>query len=163
MRIAFILGLGAFLSVFSPATSEAITINQLDDELMCLALNGYYEARGESPRGELMVNQVVLNRVDNGRFGETICDVVKEKAGDRSRRCQFDWVCASEVRRPADADAFERSLILAQELLYRRDSVPDLTNGATYFHHKRVRPSWSRVFTKTAVHGSHVFYADPEN
>ena len=160
MQLAFVLAvLAFFVTAFTPAPSQAIVISQLDDELMCLALNGYYEARGESPRGEMMVNQVVLNRVDDGRFGETICDVVKDKA-ERSRRCQFDWVCGSAIRRPADMEAFERSLILAQELLYRRDQVPDLTNGATYYHHRRVKPNWSRVFTKTQAYGSHIFYAD---
>ena len=161
MPFAFILALVAFfVTAFSPAPSNAIVISKLDDELMCLALNGYYEARGESPRGELMVNQVVLNRVEDGRFGDTICEVVKDRAGDRSRRCQFDWVCGAAIRRPTDMEAFERSLTLAQELLYRRNQMPDLTNGATHYHHRRVKPNWSRVFTKTQAYGSHIFYID---
>lgn len=146
-----------FVAALTASPSQAVSIKTLNDDLMCLALNGYYEARGEPPEGELLVNQVVLNRVNDGRFGDTVCDVIKEKA---SRRCQFDWVCSSGSKRPADPEAFERSLTLAQELLYRRDSLPDLTNGATYYHHKRVRPSWSRVFTKTLAYGSHIFYAN---
>ena len=45
--------------------------------LMCLALNGYHEARGEPTAGELAVNHVVMNRVADHRYKNNVCDVVK--------------------------------------------------------------------------------------
>jgi spore germination cell wall hydrolase CwlJ-like protein len=33
-----------------------------------------------------------------------------------------------------------------------------LTEGATHYHTKSVRPNWARVYPRTAVIGYHVFY-----
>jgi spore germination cell wall hydrolase CwlJ-like protein len=33
-----------------------------------------------------------------------------------------------------------------------------LTDGATYFHTRSVRPDWSRRFTRTTTIGHHMFY-----
>ena len=42
----------------------------------CLALNMYYEARNQGSAGLLAVSAVVLNRVNDKRFPNTICEVV---------------------------------------------------------------------------------------
>ena len=39
------------------------------------------------------------------------------------------------------------------------ETVSDpLTSGATHYHAKAVRPSWSRVYKETARIGVHIFY-----
>ena len=42
----------------------------------CLAATVYLEARSEPTRGQLAVAEVALRRLDLGRYGATICDVV---------------------------------------------------------------------------------------
>ncbi len=42
----------------------------------CLAATVYLEARSEPARGQLAVAEVALDRLDMGRYGKTICDVV---------------------------------------------------------------------------------------
>ena len=49
-----------------------------DNSATCLALNMYHEARGQGIAGELAVSAVVLNRVNDKRFPNTICEVVKQ-------------------------------------------------------------------------------------
>ena len=49
-------------------------------ELICLALNVYYEARGESLAGKYAVAEVTMNRVTSRRYPETVCAVVYEKS-----------------------------------------------------------------------------------
>ena len=44
----------------------------------CLALNMYYEARNQGTAGAIAVTNVVLNRVNDERFPNTICEVVKQ-------------------------------------------------------------------------------------
>ena len=39
-------------------------------------------------------------------------------------------------------------------------AVPAITDGATYYHTTAVKPRWSRVFTRTAKIGVHLFYRD---
>jgi spore germination cell wall hydrolase CwlJ-like protein len=52
---------------------------QMEKELLCLALNIFYEARGEPEAGMIAVAQVSINRVNDDRFPNTICDVVKQR------------------------------------------------------------------------------------
>jgi len=46
------------------------------DEVKCLALNIYHEARNQPTVGKLAVAQVTMNRVKDVRFPNTICGVV---------------------------------------------------------------------------------------
>ena len=49
-----------------------------DRSTECLALNMYHEARGQGIAGELAVTAVVLNRVNDKRYPDTVCEVVEE-------------------------------------------------------------------------------------
>ncbi len=118
----------------------------------CLALAMYWEARGEGHRGMLAVGSVVLNRVEDDRFPDTVCDVVYQ--GGETPPCQFSWWCDGKSDRPTHRASWEESRILADSLLTARPHDP--TNGALFFHAKSVRPSWRRE--QTAQIGNHVFY-----
>ena len=48
------------------------------DEVNCLALNIYHEARNQPFMGKLAVGYVTLNRVNSDEFPNTICGVVKQ-------------------------------------------------------------------------------------
>jgi len=125
------------------------------DEWQCLAEALYFESRGESVKGQFAVAEVILNRVDSDRFPGSICAVVHQGTG-RKYACQFSFACdgiAEVIHEPA---AFEQEGKIAKLMI---DGAPRaLTDGATYFHTKNVRPSWSRKFTRTATIGVHLFY-----
>ena len=46
--------------------------------LMCMAINIYHEARNESVIGQIAVGQVVMNRVADERFPNTVCEVITQ-------------------------------------------------------------------------------------
>lgn len=122
----------------------------------CLAQAVYFEARGESIRGQFAVAEVVLNRVDSGQFARSVCGVVKQRGGGA---CQFSYVCdgrADRMREPQARDIAER---IAYVML--KGAPRALTAGATYFHTSNVRPKWSRRFERTAAIGEHLFYRHP--
>ena len=50
-----------------------------DRDIECMARNIFYEAGGESTEGKVAVGVVTLNRTQDGRFGKTVCDVVKAR------------------------------------------------------------------------------------
>ena len=54
----------------------------LKTALMCMAMNVYHEARSEPIVGQIAVAQVVINRVNDKRFPDTICGVVKQAVLD---------------------------------------------------------------------------------
>lgn len=129
-----------------------------DAEWACLSEALYFEARGESLKGQLAVAEVILNRVDNRRYPDSICGVVTQGAS-KLNRCQFSFKCDG---RPEDFDeksAHRRAGKLAQLMLEGR-SRP-LTRGATHYHTVNVTPGWSRRLEKTAKIGQHIFYRYP--
>ena len=46
--------------------------------IICLAQNIYFEARDQPTVGQLAVASVVLNRVHDDRWPNTVCEVVRE-------------------------------------------------------------------------------------
>ena len=50
-----------------------------DKDIECMARNIFYEAGGEPTEGKIAVGVVTLNRTQDGRFGRTVCDVVKAR------------------------------------------------------------------------------------
>lgn len=129
---------------------------QGDAEWQCLTEALYFESRGESLKGQIAVAEVILNRVDSPLYPRTICGVVKQRGGGG---CQFSYVCdgrADRMREKASADLAGR---IARAML---DGAPRLlTDGATHFHTRAVRPGWSKRFAHTASIGAHVFYRQP--
>ena len=52
----------------------------MDREFECLALNVYFESRGEPLAGQYAVAAVTLNRVVHPAFPDSICQVVMQGA-----------------------------------------------------------------------------------
>ncbi len=127
-----------------------------DAEWDCLRKAIYFEARGESLKGEFAVAEVILNRVDSPAYPKSVCGVVQQ--GGKSG-CQFSYNCDGARDVMSEAGAAEVAGRIARVML---DGAPRaLTSGATHFHTRAVNPSWSRRFAQTAVIGSHMFYRQP--
>ena len=79
------------------------------DERRCLAEAIYFESRGEPLEGQVAVAEVVLNRVDDRQFPQTVCGVTNQGAGS-GRGCQFSYACdgRSDVMKSAGAAAPRR-------------------------------------------------------
>ena len=50
-----------------------------DRDVECMARNIFYEAGSEPVEGKIAVGIVTLNRAQDGRFGKSVCDVVKAR------------------------------------------------------------------------------------
>ncbi len=118
----------------------------------CVALAMYWEARGEGQRGMVAVGSVVLNRVEDNRFPDSVCGVVHQ--GGETPPCQFSWWCDGKSDRPTHEDMWATSLSLADQLLVARPHDP--THGALFFHNTSIKRPWRRE--RTARIGNHVFY-----
>ena len=124
----------------------------------CLAEALYFEARGESIKGQFAVAEVILNRVDSRHFPNTVCGVVKQGTG-RKYACQFTYTCDGYKDVIREKAAYARVGKVAKLML---EGAPrPLTQGATYYHTKAVKPKWSRKFHRTATIGVHHFYRRP--
>jgi hypothetical protein len=108
------------------------------EDWQCLTEALYFEARGEDTRGIFAVAEVILNRVDSGRFPDSVCAVVNQGTGEKYQ-CQFTYTCdglAETIREPR---AWRRVGKVARLML---DGAPRmLTNGATHYHTLAVDPA----------------------
>ncbi len=129
-----------------------------DEEWSCLAEALYFEARGESVKGQFAVAEVILNRVDSPRFPNSVCGVIHQGTG-RKYQCQFTYTCDGNPEVVHEEKAYDRVGKIAK--LSLSGAPRELTEGATYYHTKAVSPNWSRKFARTATIGVHHFYVHP--
>ena len=136
----------------------------------CLALNVYYEARGSNLADMYAVSDVVLNRVRDGRYPNTICDVVYQGVQKPSWKdptkmvmvrnmCQFSWYCDGKEDIPKEETGWATAQMVAGSILYA-NKYRGLTEGSTHYHASYVRPNWrnDRGMQHVGRIGSHIFY-----
>jgi spore germination cell wall hydrolase CwlJ-like protein len=125
-------------------------------EQKCLAEGIYFEARGESVKGQAAVAQVILNRVRNPHYPDTICGVVYQNE-DWRNRCQFSFACD----RIPDLVTSPRHWKVAKEIamavtagkIWFKD-----VGSATHYHATYVRPAWGPTMKRVEKIGKHIFY-----
>ena len=138
------------------------------DEVYCMAQNVYFEARHESMVGKIAVAHVVMNRIEDKKWPNTVCEVVKEgpvreswktkkdptlakedrKYYPRRDRCQFSWYCDGK------ADmlwvTYKDGTVIPENMTAWRDSIHvalflmngdysmDPTDGAVFYYNPHI-------------------------
>ncbi|GAA4834497.1 spore cortex-lytic enzyme [Paenibacillus vulneris] len=113
------------------------------EELDILAKVIYSEARGESYEGQVAVGAVVMNRIQSGKFGDSIKDVVFQKGA-------FTAVADGQYNLLPDSTAY----------LAAQDAVRgwDPSNGSLYyFNPKTATSAWIWTRPQTIQIGNHIF------
>ena len=136
----------------------------LETALMCMAFNIYHESNNQSMLGQIAVGQVVMNRVADDRFPNTVCEVVKQAVTYKGtnkpvlHKCQFSWYCdGAKDDVNTNSRAWSKALDYAIIVLYDGISL-DVTEGATHYHATYVRPAWRKTKTRTTRIDKHIFY-----
>ena len=140
----------------------------LETAFICLALNTYHEAKNQSMVGQIATAQVVMNRVEDSRYPNTVCEVVKQGPTRTSwkdpskripvkHRCQFSWYCDGKSDIPKNRKAWKKAQDYAYLVLNNRLQI-DVTEGATHYHATYVKPSWAKTKTRTTRIETHIFY-----
>jgi len=140
----------------------------LSAALLCLATAVYFEARGEPTVGQVAVAAVIMNRVEDRRFPNDVCSVVKQGPLYRSgapvrHKCQFSFYCDGKSDRMRDRAAKLRATRISELVLSR--TVMDPTEGSTFYHADYVLPSWASTKSRVVQINKHVFYkwSQPKN
>ena len=152
----------------------AVTSNELSDEqIFCLAQNIYFEAGNQSLEGMAAVADVTLNRVQEERYPDTICDVVKSGVKHpngmmKKHKCQFSWYCdgkSDAIPNMPNNQTWQNAEFVAKAMLlqYNMTDTGDyfgITCGATHYHANYVVPNWieDRGMDRVKQIGSHIFY-----
>jgi len=161
--------------LYNPVNSGAS--DGMYEELYCLSLNAYWEARGEGLDEKLAVSQVVMNRLESDDYPNMICDVITEgpireswttrqnvdlAQEDRiyypvKNKCQFSWYCDGRSDEVRNLHGWEDSVIAA--LLAYIEYGANRVDGATHYyaHEKISKPSWAENMTVTMVLEGHTY------
>jgi|GEM_PF-756700 spore germination cell wall hydrolase CwlJ-like protein len=119
---------------------------EIDDaDMRCLATATYFESRGEPLEGQLAVAQAILNRVESGRYANSVCGVVNQRG-------QFSF---DRSRAPAKGRDWRTARAIAQIAI--DDLWHSVAPRANSFHAARLSPGW-RGKVRVAQIGNHVFY-----
>lgn len=141
--LALVLLLWAAAGSFPVPEAEAHTRRASKDNLWLLAMVTCGEARGEPYEGKVAVAAVILNRVDDPKFPNSVAGVVYQPLA-------FESVANGEIYRGVTRDCIRAA----------RDALNgwDPTNGALYFYNPaKTRNRW--ILSRPVVRriGRHVF------
>lgn len=120
----------------------------------CLATTVYLEARSEPELGQKAVAEVVMRRLDAGRWGDTICAVVNAKG-------QFAQSLVSREYQIRNPTAWGRAWRIAGDSIHNW-SLPEsqrklvVPNADHFFAQNIASPSWGDR-PLVAVIGGHSF------
>ncbi len=150
-----------------------------DPEAICMALNIYYESRSDNLAGQYAVADVVLNRMQDNRYPNTVCEVIKQgpvKESWKTKKdpdlpesermfnpikhmCQFSWWCDGKSDEPRDETGWAQAQYVAGNIMYNA-KYRGITEGATHYHATYVKPKWrfDRGMNHIGRIGSHIFY-----
>ena len=117
--------------------------------LLCLALAIYFEARGENLMGQKAVAQVVINRVEDARYPDTVCGVVWEPK-------QFSFTHDGKPEKMYEVEARETAMQVAEEALQGNG----LNITSTHYHSNKVMPYWKTHYKLDGRVDNHYFYTN---
>jgi len=138
-----------------PFVLKATTPADRARALRCLTQGVYYEAALESTEGQEAVAQVILNRVRDPNYPNTVCGVVFEGA-ERTTGCQFSFTCDGALSQGPVDWAWTRATSVAERAL--SGHVAAEVGTATHYHADYVHPWWSPTLAKITQIGAHIFY-----
>ena len=148
-------------------------------DMHCLAENIYFEANNQSRTGMISVARVVINRVNDSRYPDTVCGVIHDGPKTESwktqkldipdterewvpvrNKCQFSWYCdgkADDIPNINDNYKWQMAQEIANDIL-ELDRWSGIIDGATHYHANYVNPKWSSSLHYVGRVDDHLFY-----
>ena len=156
--LIFAVIVGLVVTMFAIGLHTVFTYREHTRNLTCLALNVYFEARGETEAGQVAVAEVTMNRLASAGYPKTLCEVVYQKRWDPLRKRYvgaFSWTEFSALPPPSGKE-WQRAMDVAEAVYFQREA-PTL-DGALFYHATYIKPRWAKGKQQIAKIGRHVFY-----
>jgi Cell Wall Hydrolase len=152
----------AYARETTPATAFDLNVDKYGQaitkkDIWCMAEAIYFEARGESYRGQVAVGQVVMNRVAHPIYPKDICAVVFQNQ-QMHNACQFSFACDGQPETITDATSWKQANTIAQGVIDGSLYLPEV-GRATHYHATYVYPDWAPRLHRVAKIGHHIFYS----
>lgn len=123
--------------------------------LMCMAVAIFFEARAEPIVGMEAVANVIINRVEDSRYPDTVCDVVWEPY-------QFSFTHDGLTDDPEAHTGYQDKIawVTSQEVAKAALRGDLLGITSTHYHATNVLPYWTKHYSKDGQVGDHIFYTN---
>lgn len=119
--------------------------------LICLAAAIFFEAGVEPIDGKYAVAEVVMNRVEDSRYPNSVCGVVYEGH-------QFSFTHDGKSDKlPKNSVNVKYSVEVAKDIL---ENGPKLGLTSTHYHATYVKPGWRHKYNLDGKIGRHIFYTN---
>ena len=146
--------------IFTFSGADKAKIEELTEDVLWMSTAVYFEARSEPTAGQLAVASVVKNRVESGRFPNTVEGVVtqgrKGKNGHPLRnKCAFSFYCDGKPEVISDRASWKKAVEVSIHVL---EGTIDYADGADHFELKNRKPYWLSSMRKVATIDKHNFY-----
>lgn len=156
---ALVDGTGPAVAIAAAQPLLALSTTRSPDDaaraIECLTAAVYYEARSQSDDGQRAVAQVVLNRVRDRAFPDSVCGVVYQ-GSTRRTGCQFSFTCDGSMAFRRDLASWTHARDIAVSALSGQVYAP--IGSATFYHANYVLPWWASSMDRIATVGTHIFY-----
>ena len=132
-------------------TAEQVVMEEIpeDQEYQVLLKIVEAEAGCEDTEGRMLVANVVMNRVRNGNFPNTVTEVVYQR---QDGTAQFSPVSDGRI----DTVNVSQGTI---DAVARVMNGEDISQGALFFRSVRSRSGWfDQKLSRVLEHGNHIFY-----
>jgi spore germination cell wall hydrolase CwlJ-like protein len=151
----------AYARETEPATTAELGIDKFGGKVSkkdvnCMAEAVYFEARGESYRGQVAVGQVVMNRLAHKIYPKDICQVVFQNQ-QMHNACQFSFACDGIPETINDSKSWAQANEIAKGVINGTLYLPEV-GKATHYHANYVYPDWAPRLKRVAKIGHHIFY-----
>lgn len=128
-------------------------IKMNDQDIVCLARNIYHEARFEPYIGKIAVAQVTFNRVMDGKWGDSICQVVYA-------RKQFSWTLNRKLKYKELSGKHWNQAVHVARMFQYGVRVRDIDKNVKWYHADYVSPKWRNDYQRVSKLGRHIFYTN---
>jgi spore germination cell wall hydrolase CwlJ-like protein len=123
--------------------------------LMCLAVAVFFETRGEPMVGKEAVANVIINRVEDRRYPNSVCAVVNEHKA-------FSYTHDGLSDDPTRHTGHQDKIAWAESQEVAKDALGGNLLGitSTHYHTTNVLPFWAKHYSLDTRIGNHLFYTN---
>ena len=123
--------------------------------LMCMAVAVFFEARGEHYQGKEAVANVIINRVEDIRYPNSVCGVVSEHKA-------FSYTHDGLSDDPTHHTGYRDKIAWVEAQGVAKDALEGNLLGmtSTHYHTTNVLPFWAKHYSLDTRVGNHLFYTN---
>ena len=122
----------------------------INEAVFCMAVGLYFEARAESFRGQLLVANVIENRVQSKHYPKNVCDVLLQPK-------QFSFFNGASKENPVHIKNHKSFYKMIETAEHFYKFKPHLTDACHYATHA-VSNNWTLEFEMVDTTIGHAFY-----